>query len=33
MKERETKPKYTDFYTKLQELASAANLENLELND
>ena len=24
---------YTDFYAKLQELASAANLENLELND
>ena len=24
---------YTDFYAKLQELAAAANLENLELND
>ena len=31
--ERKGNQTYTDFYAKLQELASAANLENLELND
>ena len=30
---RKVNQTYTDFYAKLQELASAANLENLELND
>ena len=31
--ERKGNQTYTNFYTKLQELDSAANLENLELND
>ena len=31
--ERKRNQTYTNFYTKLQELDSAANLENLELND
>ena len=31
--ERKGNQTYTDFYAKLQELAAAANLENLEMND
>ena len=31
--ERKGNQTYTDFYAKLQELASAANLENLDMND
>ena len=31
--ERKGNQTYTDFFAKLQELASAANLENLEMND